>query len=73
MKFADFLLSFKPNRPLALIEAKDNSYSIGSGMQQGLDYARTLDVPYVFSTYGDRFLFHDRLTTSMAPSSRSWN
>jgi len=63
-KFADFLLSFKTNMPLALIEAKDNNHSIGSGMQQGLDYARTLDVPYVFSTNGDGFLFHDRLNTS---------
>jgi type I restriction enzyme R subunit len=63
-KFADFLLSFKPNMPLALIEAKDNNHSVGSGMQQGLDYARTLDIPFVFSTNGDRFLFHDRLMTS---------
>ena len=63
-KFADFLLSLKPNMPLALIEAKDNNHSIGSGMQQGLDYARTLDIPFVFSTNGDAFLFHDRLTTS---------
>ena len=63
-KFVDFLLSFKTNMPLALIEAKDNNHSIGSGMQQGLDYARTLDVPFVFSTNGDGFLFHDRLNTS---------
>jgi type I restriction enzyme R subunit len=63
-KFADFLLSFKPNMPLALIEAKDNNHSIGSGMPQGLDYGRILDVPFVFSTNGDGFLFHDRLTTS---------
>ena len=63
-KFVDFLLSFKSNMPLALIEAKDNSHSIGSGMQQALDYARTLDVPFVFSTNGDGFLFHDRLNTS---------
>jgi type I restriction enzyme R subunit len=63
-KFADFLLSFKSNLPLAVIEAKDNNHSVGSGMQQGLDYARTLDVPFVFSTNGDGFLFHDRLATS---------
>ena len=36
-KYADFLLSWKPNIPLALIEAKDNNHSVGSGMQQGLD------------------------------------
>src|SRR5256884_5673182 len=42
-KRADYILYFKPNIPLALIEAKDNSHSVGDGMQQGLDYATTLD------------------------------
>ena len=60
-KFADYLLLHKPNFPLAVIEAKDNNHSVGSGMQQGLEYAKTLDVPFVFSTNGDGFLFHDRL------------
>jgi type I restriction enzyme R subunit len=63
-KFADYLLFHKPNLPLAIIEAKDNTHSVGSGMQQGLEYARTLDVPFVFSTNGDGFLFHDRLATA---------
>ena len=45
---------------LALIEAKDNSHSVGDGMQQGLDYATTLDIPFVFSSNGDGFVFHDR-------------
>jgi len=63
-KFADFVLSLKPNMPLAIIEAKDNNHSVGSGMQQGLEYARTLDIPFVFSTNGDSFLFHDRLATA---------
>ncbi len=62
-KFADYLLFYKPNLPLAVIEAKDNNHSVGSGMQQALDYANTLDVPFVFSTNGDAFLFHDRLAT----------
>ena len=62
--FADYLLLYKPNIPLAIIEAKDNTHSIGSGMQQGLEYAETLDVPFVFSTNGDGFLFHDRLATA---------
>ena len=34
-KRADYILYFKPNIPLALIEAKDNSHSVGDGMQQG--------------------------------------
>jgi type I restriction enzyme, R subunit len=43
-----------------LIEAKDNSYSVGDGMQQALDYATTLNIPFVFSSNGDGFVFHDR-------------
>jgi type I restriction enzyme, R subunit len=63
-KRADYVLYFKPNIPLALIEAKDNSYSVGDGMQQGLDYATTLDIPFVFSSNGDGFVFHDRTGTA---------
>ncbi len=44
-KRVDFLLLYKPNMPIAVIEAKDNSHSIGDGMQQGLGYAESLDVP----------------------------
>lgn len=60
-KFADYILFHKPNIPLAIIEAKDYNHSVGSGMQQGLEYAATLDIPFVFSTNGDAFLLHDRL------------
>ena len=59
-KRADYVLYFKPNIPLALIEAKDNSHSVGDGMQQGLEYATTLSIPFVFSSNGDGFVFHDR-------------
>src|SRR5712671_2922435 len=62
-KRADYVLYFKPNIPLALIEAKDNTYSVGDGMQQALDYAVTLGVPFVFSSNGDGFVFHDRTGT----------
>lgn len=58
-KRADYILYFKPNIPLALIEAKDNTHSLGDGIQQGLDYATTLDIPFVFSSNGDGFVFHD--------------
>src|SRR3954471_24086789 len=66
-KRADYILYFKPNIPLALIEAKDNSHSVGDGMQQGLDYPMTLDIPFVFSSNGDGFVFHDR-TGAGAPT-----
>ncbi|PTR07606.1 MULTISPECIES: EcoAI/FtnUII family type I restriction enzme subunit R [unclassified Novosphingobium] len=59
-KRADYILYYKPNIPLALIEAKDNTQPIGAGMQQALEYAETLDIPFVFSSNGDGFVFHDR-------------
>ena len=55
-KRADYILYYKPNIPLALIEAKDNSHSVGDGMQQALDYATTLDIHFVFSSKGDAFV-----------------
>src|ERR1700733_2375583 len=63
-KRADYILYYKPNIPLALIEAKDSSHSVGDGMQQALDYAATLDIPFVFSSNGDGFVFHDRTGAS---------
>ncbi|WDK03229.1 EcoAI/FtnUII family type I restriction enzme subunit R [Xanthomonas campestris] len=60
---ADFVLYHRANLPLAVIEAKDNKHSVGSGMQQALGYADALDVPFVFSSNGDGFLFHDRTAT----------
>jgi type I restriction enzyme R subunit len=65
-KKADFVLYYKPNIPIAVIEAKDNTHSVGDGMQQGLDYATTLGVPFVFSSNGDGFVFHDR--TGLGPA-----
>ncbi|WP_193368044.1 EcoAI/FtnUII family type I restriction enzme subunit R [Pelagibius marinus] len=63
-KRADYILYYKPNIPIALIEAKDNSHSVGDGMQQALDYAETLKIPFVFSSNGDGFVFHDRTGAS---------
>ena len=63
-KRADYILYYKPNIPIAVIEAKDNKHTIGAGMQQALGYAQTLEIPFVFSSNGDGFLFHDRTATS---------
>ena len=63
-KRADYILYFKPNIPIAVIEAKDNSHSVGDGMQQALDYAEILNVPFAFSSNGDGFVFHDRTGAS---------
>ena len=59
-KRSDYVLYYKPNIPIALIEAKDNTHAIGDGMQQALDYAEILNIPFVFSSNGDGFVFHDR-------------
>lgn len=57
---ADYILFYKPNMPIAVIEAKDNNHRVGEGMQQALAYAETLDIPFVFSSNGDSFKFHDK-------------
>ena len=64
-KRADYILYYKPNIPLAVIEAKDNNHSVGAGMQQALGYAETLHIPFAFSSNGDGFVFHDRTGTSV--------
>ncbi|MGZ4987662.1 MAG: EcoAI/FtnUII family type I restriction enzme subunit R [Limisphaerales bacterium] len=67
-KRADYILYYKPNIPIALIEAKDNSHTLAAGMQQALAYAdaQVLDIPFVFSSNGDGFLFHDKTAKSGA-------
>lgn len=62
-KFADYILFYKPNVPIAIIEAKDNNATVRSGIQQALGYANTLDIPFVFSSNGDSFHFHDKTVT----------
>ena len=61
-KRTDYLLYYKANIPIAIIEAKDNKHSVGAGMQQGIEYASVLDVPFVYSSNGDGFLEHDMTT-----------
>ncbi len=65
-KRADFILYYKPNIPIAVIEAKDNTHFVGAGMQQALGYAATLDIPVAFSSNGDGFVEHDRTASSGA-------
>ena len=59
-KRADYILYYKPNVPIAIIEAKDNNHSVGAGMQQALEYADILHIPFVFTSNGDSFVFHDK-------------
>jgi len=68
VKSADIVLYHKPGLPLAVVEAKANKHEVGKGMQQGLEYAGLLDVPFVFATNGDGFIFHDKTNPSQLES-----
>ncbi|MEQ5727464.1 DEAD/DEAH box helicase family protein [Providencia rettgeri] len=68
VKSADIVLYHKPGLPLAVIEAKANKHEMGKGMQQGLDYARLLDVPFIFASNGDGFIFHDKTNPAQLES-----
>ncbi|MCF8274943.1 MAG: DEAD/DEAH box helicase family protein [Flavobacteriaceae bacterium] len=59
-KRADYILYYMPNVPIAIIEAKDNKKPVGSGMQQALEYSEILQIPFVFTSNGDSFVFHDK-------------
>lgn len=61
-KKVDYLLNYKPGKPIAVIEAKDTSHSVEDGLQQGMGYAADLDVPFAYSTNGRGFIEHDFIT-----------
>ncbi len=61
-KRADYILYLEANNPIAVVEAKDNKHSVSEGLQQAIEYARMLDVPFAYSSNGDGFAEHDFLT-----------
>ncbi|MEJ3550255.1 DEAD/DEAH box helicase family protein [Ureaplasma parvum] len=61
-KYTDYLLHYNKSKPLAVIEAKKNTNNVGSGIQQAIEYAEILDVPFAYSSNGDGFLEHDMIT-----------
>lgn len=61
-KRADYILYLNANNPIAIIEAKDNTHSISHGLQQAMNYAKMLDLPFAYSSNGDGFAEHDFLT-----------
>ncbi len=61
-KRADYILYLSPNNPIAIVEAKDNNHSISYGLQQAMEYAKMLDIPFAYSSNGDGFAEHDFLT-----------
>ena len=61
-KRVDYLLYLSANNPIAVVEAKDNHHQVSAGLQQAMDYAKMLDLPFAFSSNGDGFAEHDFLT-----------
>ena len=61
-KKADYILYAGAGTPMAIVEAKDNKHTVSYGMQQAMDYAQMLDVPFAYSSTGDAFQEHDFLT-----------
>lgn len=61
-KFADYILYAESNYPIAVVEAKDNNHTPIFGLQQAMDYAQKLDIPFAYSSNGDSFVEHDFLT-----------
>lgn len=61
-KRADYLLYLNAGNPIAVIEAKDNNHSVSFGLQQAMEYARMMDLPFAYSSNGDGFAEHDFLT-----------
>ncbi len=60
-KFADYVLSWEPGVPVAVVEAKDNNHTVSHGIQQALGYAEILEVPSAFSSNGDAFASHNKV------------
>lgn len=61
-KKADYILYINANNPIAIVEAKDNNHTVSYGLQQAMDYAKTMDIPFAYSSNGDAFYEHDFLT-----------
>ena len=61
-KKADYVLYLHKNKPIAIVEAKDNNHSVSHGLQQAMTYALMQDIPFAYSSNGDGFQEHDFLT-----------
>lgn len=61
-KSADYLLYHHNNFPIAIVEAKDMNHDVAHGIQQAIDYARILDVPFAYSSNGTGFVEHNMRT-----------
>lgn len=66
-KYADYILYVNEATPIAVVEAKDNNHSVSYGLQQAMEYAKILDLPFAYSSNGDGFYEHDFLTGKQRP------
>lgn len=61
-KKADYILYINKSNPIAIVEAKDNTHTVSHGLQQAMDYAKMMDIPFAYSSNGDGFMEHDFIT-----------
>lgn len=61
-KKADYVLYLNKDKPIAIVEAKDNNHTVSYGLQQAMTYAQMMDIPFAYSSNGDGFQEHDFLT-----------
>ena len=61
-KYADYFLRYPTNINLAIVEAKDESHTVGQGLLQAMEYAKLLNVPFAYSSNGHGFVEHDMIT-----------
>lgn len=61
-KRCDYILYVDENYPIAVVEAKDRKHEPGDGIQQAIDYAKDLQLPFAYSSNGEYFVEHDMAT-----------
>jgi type I restriction enzyme R subunit len=61
-KRADYLLRYRPDFPIAVVEAKADYKTPGAGLSQAKDYADILDLKFAYSTNGKGIVEFDYTT-----------
>ena len=61
-KKADYLLSYRPDHPIPVVEAKAVYKNPGDGLQQAMEYAEILNLKFAYSTNGYGIIEHDYTT-----------
>ena len=58
-KRADYILRYRDDFPIAVVEAKTEYKNVGDGLQQAMDYAEILGFRFAYSTNGKGIVEHD--------------